>query len=485
MVPTVTAKLALQRVPRYLDASLFPDAPPPPRITLWRAVICAALAVAGVAIQMARIWPGAPLNSIWVEDGAVWLPDAMHRGFLDAVTTPYDGFVQTLSRLVAEPVAALPVGWFAAAMAISGAAIVTGCAFVVWRASAGHIETPYLRAALAAMVVLLPVAGTETLDNVTNSIWYLLFACFWLLLWRPATFARAGGAAALAFLGAASNIGALVLLPLWLLRLVAARDRRDWVIVGAFAAGVAMQLVLSWNEIHAHGEPGNRPSAAFSPYLHPHWHWSLVPAYAPRIVGGAVIGQRITGFLWEHLGTPLEVVLGAILLAFVASALVDRNPRTRVLIPLAVATSLGLFLVSGYWRWGRAGEVFVWPHGAWNWGGSHYMVFPALLLLSAIFVQLDAARRFRSGAVWARLRGGMVVCVLLAALVSFRISDAASRGNPRWSGALDFARSQCVRERAASVDVPVAPRILGFSMPLSCTALDGPASRSLSSAARR
>jgi hypothetical protein len=434
---------------------------------------------------MARIWPGAPLNSIWAEDGAVWLPDAMHRGFLDAVTTPYDGFVQTLSRLVAEPVAALPVSWFAAAMAISGAAIVTGCAFVVWRASAGHIETPYLRAALAAMVVLLGVAGTETLDNVTNSIWYLLFACFWLLLWRPATFARAGGAAALAFLAAASNIGALVLLPLWLLRLVAARDRRDWVIVGAFAAGIAVQLGLSLHDIHGHGEPGNRPSAAFSAYYRAHWDWSLVPAYASRIVGGAVIGQRITGFLWEHLGTPLEVALGAILLAFVALALAARNPRTRVFIPPAVAMSLALFLVSGYWRWGRAGEVFVWPHGGWNWAGAHYMVFPALLLLSAIFVQLDAAPRFRSGANWARLGGGMVVCILLAALVSFRISDAASRGSPRWSGALDFARSQCVREQAASLDVPVSPAYLGFSMRLSCTALDGPATSSLSSGARR
>ena len=119
------------------------------------------------------------------------------------------------------------------------------------------------------MVVLLPVAGTETLDNVTNFIWYLLFACFWLLLWRPATFARASGAAALAFLGAASNIGTLVLLPLWLLRLVAARDRRDWVIVGAFAAGVAVQLGLSLNEIHGHGEPGNRPTAAFAPITTP------------------------------------------------------------------------------------------------------------------------------------------------------------------------------------------------------------------------
>ena len=72
-------------------------------------------------------------------------------------------------------------------MAISGAAIVAGCALMVWCASAGHIHSPYLRATLAAMVVLLPIVGVETLDNVTNSIWFLFFAAFWILLWRPAS----------------------------------------------------------------------------------------------------------------------------------------------------------------------------------------------------------------------------------------------------------------------------------------------------------
>lgn len=117
-----------------------------------------------------------PLKSIWAEDGWVWLTDALHRGFLHALTTPYNGYLQNLGRLIAEPVAVLPVRWYAPAIALVGADIVTSCTFVVWRASAGYLESRYLRAALAAMIVLLPVVDVERLDNVTNSIWFFCVA---------------------------------------------------------------------------------------------------------------------------------------------------------------------------------------------------------------------------------------------------------------------------------------------------------------------
>lgn len=100
-----------------------------------------------------------PLDSIWAEDGFTWLSDAMHHGFLIALTTTYDGYLQTVSRLVAHLVVALPVAAFAPAMALAGAVIVTVCAFVVWSSSSGSrsdwrwssSRTPTRRANLFAM----------------------------------------------------------------------------------------------------------------------------------------------------------------------------------------------------------------------------------------------------------------------------------------------------------------------------------------------
>jgi len=114
----------VERVRSRLHRDLFPDPPPPPEITAHRSLVFAGLALLAVVIEMARMWSSAPLNSIWAEDGAIWLRDAMKGSFVHAATTPYNGYLQLVSRLVAVPVAKLPVGWFAPAMGISGAAIV-------------------------------------------------------------------------------------------------------------------------------------------------------------------------------------------------------------------------------------------------------------------------------------------------------------------------------------------------------------------------
>jgi hypothetical protein len=468
----VTDAAALGRARRWLDQNLFPEPPPPPRITWRRASVIAALAVAAVAIQLARMWPSAPLNSIWFEDANTYLVDAMSRGFLDALTTPYFGYVQMSNRLVAEPVAQLPIEWFAAAMAIAAAAITTGCAFVVWRASAGHIENQYLRATLAAMVIFLPIFSVEMLDTVTTTVWFLLFASFWVLLWRPATFARAIGAACFLLLSGVSNAGMIFLFPLWLLRLIAIRDRRDVVMVAAYAVGVSVLVGLSWNDRNLLGEKGVQGFIQLT--AAPHWDWSLVPAYAQRVVGGAFMGQRINGFLWANLGVSFEVALGLLLVALIALSLARASARLRVLVPLAVAISLALFLAAGYGRWVEAGRAFLWPNGASNSGASHYMVVPTLLLLSAVILCLDARPRSVSANVWGRLQAGAVLFMALVALANFNVANVAVRGSPTWSEALDQGRSQCVRTHAPAVKVKVASEWRGgLSMTIACTELDG------------
>lgn len=456
----MAAVSTVERVRRFLDRELFPYAPTPPRITKRRALICTGLAALCVATQLIRMWSSVPLDSIWAEDAGTWLSDAITRGFFDALTTTWNGYLQTSSRLVAEPVALLPVAWFAPVMAICGAAIVTGCAFLVWRASAGHIESPRLRAALASMVVLLPVVGVESLDNVTNSIWFLLFASFWILLWRPTTLVRATAAACFIFVAALSNAAIVLFAPLWLLRLIAIRDRRDAIIVTGFAVGTALQLAFSWNA-PAQGEGGTHLNPIVAALSSPHWDWSLVPAYAQRIIGGALAGQRINGFLWVHLGTALEVAMGAALLAFAAFSLFGAS-RTRVLVPTTVAASLALFLAIGYRRWFPFGMGFAWPHGSSNETSSHYLVTPTLLLLSALFVQLDARPRLVSPSAWSKLRVGAVLVLFVAALVSFDVGESTVRGSPTWSEALDAGRTRCAHANIGDVVLPVAPRVFPF-----------------------
>jgi hypothetical protein len=430
--------------------------------------MCVAIGIGMVGVELLRMWSSRPLNSIWAEDGATWLADAIHRGFFDALTTPYDGYLQTSSRIMGTAVAALPIGLFAAGMAIGGAALVAGCAFLVWRASAGHVRDPVLRGMLAALVILLPIADVELLANVTNSIWFVLFVGFWVLLWRPATLTRAVLAAAVLLLAAISNIGVIALTPVWVLRFLAIRDRRDGVIVTAFGIGVALQLGLSANELNMSGEAGTLQGS-----LTPHWDWALIPAYLQRIAGGAVFGNNVTGFLWENLGIALEVLSAAILASLVVLAARGRSAAARLLVPLAIAISLGLFLGTGYQRWESGGSQFLWPHGSFTNHFSRYMVVPLLLFLSAVFIEMgaptsSALRATRTGP--RRLTGALIVS---AALVSFNAADANLRGRPTWSAAVRAARSLCRRPNVSSVPVPVAPTVItgAFTLPLSCRAL--------------
>jgi hypothetical protein len=395
-----------------------------------------------VGVQLLRIRSSAPLDSLWAEDGFTWLSGTIHHGFLDALVTPYDGYLQTMSRLVAEPVSVLPVRWFAPAMAISGALIVAGCVAIVWRCSAAYIQTTWLRLALCVLVVLTPAAGVEVFDNVTNSIWFLQFAAFWLLLWRPVSFAAACGAAAILLLAALSAAGVILLLPVWLLRAIAIRDRRDAVIVAAPVVGALAQVQPLLTQTHTFLDT-------------PNWSFSLFPAYAQRVLGGGVLGNTVAGDAWSAVGVPFEVLLSAVLVVAVLLGVVGLSTRAKLLVGLTAALSVAIFAVSGYER--GIASFLLWPHGHSNATDGRYVIWPSLLLLSAGFMALDDRLSRAATRQWQIAVAGVVVCLLALALTSFSPADLAFRGTPRWSRSVALARGQCVRRHASSVGLSVSP----------------------------
>lgn len=407
----------------WLDKCLFPVAPRPrgfhPRRLLLGLGIVTVLTVA----QLLRMSSSAPLNSIWAEDGSRWLTDAMRQDLWSNLRTPYAGYLETSSRLIAKGISHLPVASFAAAMAIAGALVVTGCAFVVWTASAAYIRSTPLRVGLAALVVLAPVAGVEMLANVTNTIWYLMFVSFWLLLWRPATMGRALAAAAVLTLTALSTAGVVLMLPVWLLRTIAVRTARDAVMVLALPLGLAFQISPLTH--HAAGE------------ANPLWNWDLLPAYAQRVVGGSLLGDGLGGAIWKGIGIPLEILAAAALVAILLYAVTGARTTGRSVALLALFTSLLTFFVSGYDR--AVGPELLWHAGTAPTGLTRYCLVPGLLLLTAVILLVDDAGKRGARRAWAVAVGWIVII----AATSFSIGNAASRGTPRYSAALRSARTSC------------------------------------------
>jgi hypothetical protein len=236
--------------------------------------------------------------------------------------------------------------------------------------------------------------------------------------------------------------------------------------VAAFAAGLVTQLGLSWNSRSYIGQAGE-----LLIQLRPQWHWGLLPAYLQRVVGSA-LGERTTGYLWAHIGVPVEVILAIALVILVLIGLVASDVRTRVLVPLMVALSVVYFVYSGYQRWESAGFRFLWAKGTWWTDAAHYTIVPVLLLLSALIVELDSRPQFIASKIWRRVCIGSLIVLIVAAVSSFEAGDS-SRGNPSWFQAVATARTECIRSSFDSVGVTMVPGYIPVSMQLPCSKLIG------------
>ena len=435
-----------------LGESLFPDAPPAAAGARRgeQAVLFAAVLVLGTVLQLLRPGFSASLDSLWAEDGPIFLQGALFAGFGETLFDPYAGYLVLVPRLIGEAASLVPLEHAAATVSILSAAIATLSGIAVWCASAAHIRNPYLRGTLAALTVLVPVAGLESVDSAAYVPWYMLFATFWLLLWRPATTRGAVLASLFVLATGLSTPGVWFFAPLVLLRALAARDGRDVAIVGSFAAGALAQVpVLALNQEQA---------------VTPAWTSDIWTAYAQRVVDGAALGERLGGWAWAHLGWPFLAALLVGAAIALAVGLRRSGPTGRWLAALAIPMSLALFVVSAYQR--AVGSEIMWPAGDYHGSAGRYAIVPALLLVSLALVLIDG-RRSRPDRPLRLPWLGMAAAALLAlgAIVSFDVGDSTVRGTPPWDEALEGAASSCAAEGVSDIAVPTSPPPFGLQVP--------------------
>ncbi len=442
--------MRLRALRERLSEALFPTAPAEPRGSRGEtAVVILAFAVLGVVLQLLRPGWTASLESLWAEDGPIFLQGALSQGFLDAVFTPYAGYLVLVPRLIGEGAALMPLGDAAATVSILSAAVVAVSGIAVWFAARAHIRNPWLRGTLACLVVLAPAAGLESVDSAAYVPWYMLFATFWLLLWRPATTLGAALAALFILITGLSSPGVWFFAPLAALRGFAIRDRRDLIIVGAWAAGAVSQVpVLALNQEQA---------------VTPAWTSDIWVAYAQRVVDGALLGERLGGEAWVQLGRPFLALLLLAALAALAFLLRNSDATGRWLAAIALPTSLLLFVVSAYQR--AVGSEIKWPLDVYHGAAGRYAIVPALLIVSVGLVLIDGWLRKGSPRpsrlpAWTAIAAAVLLWVGIA--TSFDVSDEAIRGTPPWDEALQGAAAECSAAGVEGVSVPTSPPPFGI-----------------------
>lgn len=443
----------LERFRGFLDRSLFPPAPPQAaRFAGWEAgVVLVSLVALAAVLQLFRLGPSTALNSLWAEDGPVFLGGAMTHGFFDSLTSPYAEYLVVLPRMIGEIGAAVPLHDAPLAMNLTTVIVIALSGMAVWFASAGHIHNPYLRALPAAMMVLCPVSTVEAVATPTNIAWYTTFAVFWLLFWRPKTTWGACLGGLLILVTGLSTPGTLFFAPIALLRAVTARGRRDAIVVGSYWVGVAIQLfAMAVNTEEITGDV---------------WTGKILTAFLQRVVDGSILGLDLAGETWLDWGWPFLIAIVVAFVAFMGVMLV-RSSSNRLFAGIAIVTSVAVFLASCYTR--ALGDVLVWHTDVYTDFGGRYTIVPTLLLISAAIALIDS--HYRSSRKRFPVIAIAAAALLLTALVtSFDVRGTIGRGGPHWDDALQASTAECEAKGLAEVPAYIAPE--GWAVNIPCDSL--------------
>lgn len=204
-------------------------------------LLLVALGLACALVAWLRL-PAVAHDTFWAEDGRTFVSSAALGGPV-VLLQPYAGYLHTIPRLVAAVVVLLPVSWWALATTAAACAIAGALAVVVFVCARDLVPWLPARLFVAGLTVLAPLAPREVLGNLANLHSLILWTLFWIVLSRPRTTRAAVALAAVAVLGALTEIQAVFLAPLLLLR---AHDRRVWIVRAGLIAGMVAQLVVTF-----------------------------------------------------------------------------------------------------------------------------------------------------------------------------------------------------------------------------------------------
>jgi hypothetical protein len=337
---------------------------------------------------------------------------------------------------------------------VAWALVVSLAAVFVYFASADVYRLRSTRLTLSGLVALLPAAGSELLGNVTNLHFYLVFTCFWALVWRSETRWAVATRTVVVVAATLSDPLTFLLAPLALRTALLRRTRPALVIPTAFAAGLAIQLAAILAS-----EPPQRLTR-FDP-------GDLPSLFALRVTGSLVVGDGFLDEAWFALGKAFAYgALAAVVLACAGVATSTRG--TRAFVGVCAAYS-AIFLVVPLAGRGTAGMRPGTAEATWHLAGARFTLAPILFLAAALLALVDNAPSSARGSVWFTPHRIALVAVATLLIANFSFQSERSLG-PRWQPSLSAARDRCEsgREHAR---VPVAPAPFGFALTSTCSRL--------------
>ena len=428
--------------------------------------------MAAVALGLAA-WlrlPGLTRDTVWAEDGGVFLREALESRLFGGIFDPYDGYLHVLPRLLAEISLrsgglegyAERLAWLSCVcVGLVGVAVYTlSRPYVVWGAG---------RVFLALIPALLPVGAFEALGNTANLHWYMLWLVPWLLLSRTQKPLQNAGLGVVAFVAAATEIQTVLFVPLVVLAL---RRGLQWGASAGLVVGLAMQFIT----LASFPRSVSRDAVPWDPAS------ILIGWLIQGVLSVMQTSSSSIGSGWNYFGGAM-LLIPVLFLAAVIAVSVRQGRATLVAVVASVAASAAF--------WGAA-QVFnnrafmnysLLTGSEWlNFSYLRYAVAPSMFSLAALALvvgrvrfgpgdPLLAAKAAESPRARPRIVGAAVLAVVLG--LGYLPSYSTRAAGPSWSEQIAEARSACDADPAlAESAVSVAPRGWEFErVPLPCQRL--------------
>jgi hypothetical protein len=408
-------------------------------------VASAAVVFAAALLRQAGI---PKIETLWAEDGTVFLQCAYDHGPLGCVGQAYQGYLHLVPRIIAAAATAVPPTAVAATIAILAALFAAGAATIAGRSIADATSSQLAGFLGAVGLGLVWQAGREILGNAANLHWVLFgsatiaIVCSWLGArispWTIGLAAITGLTSAFSPLIAIFSAGAVVMRRPRALRL--------------FIVSTCAAIVQAGVELTSHRETPAVPGVPAD---------RLLVFFRDDVIRHGFFGQ-----------VPMPAGLVVPVLAVLALAGVAFAHRDRRVVVIGVAFGVAALVATGI----ALPVVSIVLNRAAN---PRYAYLPDSMMVAALavvggFLAAGLARGSPPSRSCARLvMPSLVAVVGVGFALSFRLETRAS-GGPDVPVEIRAAAATCVSGGFATIFISPRPATDSWAVAIPCTRLVEP-----------
>lgn len=401
-------------------------------------------------LQLAR-QPGVPaFDSLWAEDGSIFLSDALNENGVGQLVKPLAGYLHFLPRFLAGVAEGVPLRYAGWILAAGSALIVSLLSLYVFFASRRLLPQPWARATLSGLMVLIPAASVESLNNAASLHFFVIFPCFWALLHRPQTRGATVAASLVTLSATLIDPRTALLLPVAVWKVLRDRNRLSRIVATVFVGGLVLQAVIVFVAVVLKTDP---TVARYPVNLDESRISDLPGLYGLRVVGPLLVGERHLDNAWSAFGWSFGYLALALALLLFVYGMRQTDRRTRSWLAVSLGYSAAYFVIP-VMAWGTRN---LWPFESFYLAGNRYTIYPILFLVTAVLLLLTSSHRpqpDRSGLGPTQIATLLFLGTLVIANVN--LSNVRAAG-PSWSQELEAAQARCRLDKEQVAHIPIAP----------------------------